>query len=171
MMYSVGIIPTSVGAIPASVGIVPTCVRIIPTLVETCRNYSCTAKSCLTLCAMCRNFSYKLQQCRNISYKILQKFSIKLNTCRNHAFYTSVKFLPALHLEIMISYLVWNMLYESCTIIDAEDTDVYIQAATISHHIPGVLCIKKKKQLFFCRSMYTEDIANCLIPFSCIDWL
>ena len=108
-MYSVGIIPTSVGAIPISAGIIPTSVRIIPTLVEICRNYSCTAKRCLTLCAMCRNFSYKLQQCGNISHKILQKISRKLYTCRNHASYTSVKFLPALYLKIMISYLVWNM--------------------------------------------------------------
>ena len=49
--------------IPRSVGIVPTRVRIIPTLEEICRNYSCTAKRCLTFSAMCRNFSYKLQQC------------------------------------------------------------------------------------------------------------
>ena len=50
-------------------------------------------------------------------------------------------------------------------VIGAEDTDVYIQAAAILHHIPGILCIKKKKQYFFCRSMCTEDFANCLIPF------
>ena len=76
----------------------------------TCRNYSYTARRCLTLCAKCRNLSYKIQQCGNISYKILAKFSIKHYTCRNHASYTSVKFLPALYLKIMISYLVWNML-------------------------------------------------------------
>ena len=75
----------------------------------TCRNYSYTARRCLTLCAKCRNLSYKIQQCGNISYKILAKFSIKHYTCRNHASYTSVKFLPALYLKIMISYLVWNM--------------------------------------------------------------
>ena len=76
----------------------------------TCKNYSYTARRCLTLCAMCRNLSYKIQQSGNISYIILQKFSIKLYTCRNHASYTSVKFLPALYLKIMISYLIWNML-------------------------------------------------------------
>ena len=69
----------------------------------TCGNYSYTAR-CLTLCAMCRNLSYKIQQS---GYKILQKFSIKLYTCRNHASYTSVKFLLALYLKIMISYLIW----------------------------------------------------------------
>ena len=33
--------------------------------------------------------------------------------------------------------------YSDPIVIDAEDTDVYIQAAAISHHIPGILCIKK----------------------------
>ena len=28
---------------------------------------------------------------------------------------------------------------------------VYIQAAAISHHVPDIICIKKKKQLIFCR--------------------
>ena len=57
--------------------------------------------------------------------------------------------------------------YSDPVVIDAEDTDVYIhgQAAAISHHITGILCIKMKKQYLFCRSMCTEDFANCLIPF------
>ena len=76
----------------------------------TCKNDSYTARRCLILCAKCRNLSYKIQQCGNISYKILAKFSIKHYTCRNHVSYTSVKFLPALYLKIMISYLVWNIL-------------------------------------------------------------
>jgi len=95
----------NVGITPTSVGIVPTFVRILPTLVKICRNYSCTAKGCLALYTMCRNFSYKLQQCGNNSYKIPQKFSINLFACRNHASYASVKFLPTLYLKIMIAYL------------------------------------------------------------------
>ena len=50
-------------------------------------------------------------------------------------------------------------------VIDAEGMDVYIQAAAISHDIPGILCIKNQKQLFFCRGMCTENFAKCLIPF------
>ena len=34
-------------------------------------------------------------------------------------------------------------------VIDAEDTDLYIQAAAISHDIPGILYIKNKKSSFF----------------------
>ncbi len=60
--------------------------------------------------------------------------------------------------------------YSNPVVIDAEDTDVYVQAAAISHDFPGVICIKKKKELFFCRGMCSdEDIAKCLIPFH--DWL
>ena len=51
-------------------------------------------------------------------------------------------------------------------VVDAEDTDVYIQAAAILYNIPGIICMKKKKELFFCRAMCSdEDIAKCLIPF------
>ena len=48
-------------------------------------------------------------------------------------------------------------------VVDAEDTDVYIQAAAISDNIPGIICMK---EFFFCRAMCSdEDIAKCLIPF------
>ena len=38
--------------------------------------------------------------------------------------------------------------YTNPVVIDAEDTGVYIQAAALSHHIPGILCIKKRQQFF-----------------------
>ena len=47
--------------------------------------------------------------------------------------------------------------YSDSVVIDAEDTDVCIQAAANLNYIPGILCIKKKRQYFFCRSMCTED--------------
>ena len=50
--------------------------------------------------------------------------------------------------------------YTNPVVIDAEDTDVYIQATTTSHDIPGILCIKKGAVIFFCRGMCTEDFAN-----------
>lgn len=54
--------------------------------------------------------------------------------------------------------------YNDPVVIDATDTDVYIQAAAVSHDVPGVICIKKKDELLFCRGMCTnEDIAKCLI--------
>ncbi len=56
--------------------------------------------------------------------------------------------------------------YSNPVVIDAEDTDVYIQAASISYDIPGIICVKKKRQFLFCRGMCTDgDIAKCLISF------
>ena len=56
--------------------------------------------------------------------------------------------------------------YSDPVVIDAEDTDVYIQAVAIACDISGIICIKKKNQLLFCRGMCPdEDIAKCLIPF------
>ena len=46
------------------------------------------------------------------------------------------------------------------------DTDVYAQAAAISHEIPGILCIRKKNELLSCKSMCSDqNVAKCLIPF------
>ena len=56
--------------------------------------------------------------------------------------------------------------YSDHVVIDTEDTDVYIQAAAISHDVPDIICIKKKKQLIFCRRMCSdENNAKCLLPF------
>ena len=56
--------------------------------------------------------------------------------------------------------------YKDPVVIDAEDTDVYIQADAISHYLPGIICIKKKKELLSCKDMCTdEDMAKCLILF------
>ena len=51
-------------------------------------------------------------------------------------------------------------------VIDAADTDVYVQAAAISHEIPGILYIRKKNELLLCKSMCSDqNVAKCLIPF------
>ncbi|XP_028404399.1 uncharacterized protein LOC114527028 [Dendronephthya gigantea] len=51
-------------------------------------------------------------------------------------------------------------------VIDAADTDVYVQAAAVSREFSGILCVKKKQKLLCCRAMCdNEEIAKCLIPF------
>ena len=61
--------------------------------------------------------------------------------------------------------------YSNLIVIDAEDTDVYIQATAISHEIPGIIIRISKKQFlfccfcFFCRGMCTDDFAKSFIPF------
>ena len=69
---------------------------------------------------------------------------------------------------IMLSFYValWASGYNDPVVIDATDTDVCIQAPAVSHDVPGVICIKKKDELLFCKGMCTnEDIAKCLIQF------
>ena len=51
-------------------------------------------------------------------------------------------------------------------VIDAADTDVYVQTAAISHEVPGIICIRKKNELLSCKSMrLDQNEAKCLIPF------
>ena len=51
-------------------------------------------------------------------------------------------------------------------VINADDTNVYIQAAAISYDIPGIICVKKTKKFLSYRGMCTDgDIAKCLISF------
>ena len=54
--------------------------------------------------------------------------------------------------------------YSNLIVIDAEDTGVYIQAAAISHDIPGIM-IPLRSNFLFCRGMCTEDFAKSLMPF------
>ena len=44
-------------------------------------------------------------------------------------------------------------------IINFEDTDVYVMAATLSHLIPGKLCVKKKKHILY-DTMCPDQLPN-----------
>ena len=51
-------------------------------------------------------------------------------------------------------------------VIDAADTDMHVQTLTITHEIPGILCIRKKNELLSRKSMCSDqNVAKCLIPF------
>ena len=79
-----------------------------------------------------------------------------------------LSFIPGEADIIMLSFYaaLRSSSYCNPVVIAAEDTDMYIQRAAISHDIPGIICIKKKKKLFFCRGMCTdEEIVKCLILF------
>ena len=49
-------------------------------------------------------------------------------------------------------------------VLDSEDTDVYVQAAYVSHQLYGDLLIKRKDVLVNCHAMLSEDIANIIVP-------
>jgi len=56
--------------------------------------------------------------------------------------------------------------YTDPIVIDVEYTDMHIQAAAISHQIPGILCIKKKKQLSFAGACALKRLLNVLYLFA-----
>ena len=55
--------------------------------------------------------------------------------------------------------------YSNPVVIDAEDADIYIQAAAISHDIPGILCIKKRSSFFSAEACVLKILPNILYPF------
>ena len=54
--------------------------------------------------------------------------------------------------------------YEEAVMVDSEDTDVYVQAAYVSHHTPRMLCIKKNHQVMLRRSICNEEFAEVILP-------
>ena len=48
---------------------------------------------------------------------------------------------------------------EEVVVIDSEDTDIYVQAAYVSHKPQGNLLIKRKNQYISCSAMLSEDVA------------
>ena len=53
-------------------------------------------------------------------------------------------------------------------VIDSEDTDVYVQAAYVAHHVPGDLLIKRKDGLLNCKDLADEEISDIVIAAHCI---
>jgi len=48
---------------------------------------------------------------------------------------------------------------EEVVVIDSEDTDIYVQAAYVSHKPQGNLLIKRKNEYISCSAMLSEDVA------------
>ena len=58
--------------------------------------------------------------------------------------------------------------YSGPVVIDAADTDAYIAAASISQQLPGILCIKRKQELIFCRGLVPDEMADCIVQLHCL---
>ena len=54
--------------------------------------------------------------------------------------------------------------YKEVVVLDSEDTDVYVQAAYVSHQLQRTLLIKRKNEFICCSAMLSEDVANIIIP-------
>ena len=53
-------------------------------------------------------------------------------------------------------------------IIDSGDTDVYVQAAYVAHHVSGDLLIKRKGGLVNCKDLADKEMSNIMIAAHCI---
>ena len=49
-------------------------------------------------------------------------------------------------------------------VIDAEDIDVRVSAAYVAHQINGDLGIKKKGNIFHCKSLCSKKVAEIIVP-------
>ena len=54
--------------------------------------------------------------------------------------------------------------FTETVVIDSRDTDVYVQAAYVSHQICGDLLMKRKDGLVNCHAMLSDDVARVIIP-------
>ena len=58
-----------------------------------------------------------------------------------------------------------KQIVDDAVVIDAEDTDVAILASYVAHQIEEVFGIKRKNNIFDCKALCDEDIANVIIAF------
>ena len=54
--------------------------------------------------------------------------------------------------------------FTSTVVLDSEDTDVYVQAAYVSHQLAGKLLMKRKHDFIDCRAMLPEEVSKVIIP-------
>ena len=54
--------------------------------------------------------------------------------------------------------------YTNTVVLDSEDTDVYVQAAYVSHQIRSKLLIKRKQALVDCHTMLPYDVSSVIVP-------
>lgn len=59
-------------------------------------------------------------------------------------------------------FSVYSVLRNSEPVVTA-DTDAYVVAAFVSRQLPGMFCIKRKKETLLCCSLVNEEMADCII--------
>ena len=58
--------------------------------------------------------------------------------------------------------------YSGPVVIDTADTDAYVAAALITQQLPGMLCMKRKQEMILCRSLVSDEMADCIVPLHCM---
>ncbi|KAJ4940245.1 hypothetical protein JOQ06_026554 [Pogonophryne albipinna] len=54
--------------------------------------------------------------------------------------------------------------YTGTVVLDCEDTDVFVQVAYVSQHLPDDLLIRRKHAFLNCQAMLSEEVAKIIIP-------
>jgi len=54
--------------------------------------------------------------------------------------------------------------YQKVVVLDNDDTDMYVQAADVSHQLQGNLRIKSKNEFISYSAVLSEDVANIIMP-------
>ena len=98
-----------------------------------------------------------------IVYIVVGEYSINLNT------QTPEPSLFCLHAEADTAlFTIYDSIrtsgYMKPVVMDTEDTDNYVQAAYVSHKLPGEMLIKKKKDYVQAKYLCTENEADVIIP-------
>ena len=68
--------------------------------------------------------------------------------------------------DIVIFYIasvLWKQEFCGCVIIDAEDTDVIVQACHFAHKYSRALGIMKKNKFYCCKQLCSAEVANDII--------
>jgi len=58
--------------------------------------------------------------------------------------------------------------YQKVVVVDSYDTDMYVQAADVSHQLQGNLRIKSKNEFISCSAVLSEDVAYIIMPLDVI---
>ena len=52
---------------------------------------------------------------------------------------------------------------QEAVVIDVEDTGVVVLSARVSHEIQGLLGIRRKKEVFDCRQLCSEEVSKIIV--------
>ena len=56
---------------------------------------------------------------------------------------------------------------QETVVIDAEDTDVVVLSARVSHEIQGLLGIRRKKEVFDCHHLCSAEMSKIIVQLHC----
>eukprot|EP00794_Sanderia_malayensis_P017851 gene17851-19634_t len=101
----------------------------------------------------------------NLIYSVRNKCWKLLNTEEN----LEIKEFECHHIEAdTILFFLYSQIRKQDAVvpvvIDAEDTDVLVLAAHVAHKVNGILGLKRKKEIYDCKQLCTEEVSKIIVP-------